>query len=201
MGKHEVGYERIEKDAYNTPPWCLEALAEHIDLAGLEIWEPAAGNGQMVEALRAAGATVHATDIHQYDGYKLDKVIDFTSGRHRAERFDAIVTNPPYGPRAKLAEKFVEFGLRHIKRDGGFLALLLPNDFDAAKTRRHLFTGCPYFAGKIVLTRRIVWFENPEKREAPKENHSWAIWSRGRSVIRGQGPVIRYAPRAEAKVR
>lgn len=196
MGKHETSFERIERDLYPTPPWCIEALAEHVDLTGLEVWEPAAGSGSMVEALKAAGATVHATDIHDY-GYRLDKVIDFTSGLHRAERFDSIVTNPPYGARAKLAERFVEVGLQHIARDGGFLALLLPIDFDAAKSRRHLFADCPSFAGKIILTRRIVWFARPGKCESPKENHGWFIWER--SVIRCRQPVVLYAPCAEAK--
>jgi hypothetical protein len=193
VGKHETGFERVEKDLYPTPPWCIEALAEHVELAGLDVWEPAAGTGSMVEALKAAGASVHATDIHQYDSYKLDRLLDFTSGMHRAERFDGIVTNPPYGPRAKLAEQFVEVGLRHIaRRHASFVALLLPNDFDSAKSRRHLFGDCAHFLGKIVLTRRIVWFANPKKREAPKENHCWALWQR--SPIRGRKPVILYAP-------
>ena len=193
MGKHETGYERVEKDLYPTPPWCIEALAEHVDLAGLEIWEPAAGSGQMAEALMAAGATVYATDIHRY-GCKLDEVTDFTNGRRPRRRFDGIITNPPYGPRAKLAEKFVEIGLRHIAGGDGFLALLLPLDFDAAKTRTRFFAGCPHFAGRIILNRRIVWFANPDKREAPKENHGWFIWSR--SAIRGRQPVTLYAPQS-----
>jgi hypothetical protein len=169
VGKHEVGFERVERDAYNTPPWCVEALAQHVELADLEIWEPAAGNGQMVGALKGAGASVHAT-----------------------------ITNPPYGLRAKLAEQFVEIGLHHIARDGGFLALLLPIDFDAAKSRRHLLGGSTYFAGKIVLTRRIVWFANPEKREAPKENHAWHVWAARSAIrwrLRKQQPIIHYAPR------
>lgn len=198
MGKHEVNYPRVEKDLYPTPSWVVEALSEHIELAGLEIWECAAGKGDMVEALKGAGASVHATDVHDY-GYRLDRILDFTSGRHRAQSFDGIVTNPPYGARAKLAEKFVEVGLRHIaRRHASFLALLLPNDFDSAKTRPHLFAGCPYFAGKIVLTRRVMWFVNPGKRKAPKENHGWFIWRR--SVIRGRQPVILYAPQISREV-
>jgi hypothetical protein len=191
VGKHEIGFARVERDLYPTPRWCIEeALAEHIDLAGLSIWEPACGDGGMVEALKAAGASVYATDIHDY-GYALDE-LDFSTGKRPKRRFDGIITNPPYGDRAKLAERFVEVGLQHIAAGDGFLALLLPVDFDAAKTRRHLFTGCPHFAGKIILTKRIIWFANPHQREAPKENHGWFIWNR--SVIRGRQPVTLYAP-------
>jgi hypothetical protein len=56
VGKHETGFARIERDFYPTPSWVVEALVEHIDLAGLRIWECAAGDGRMAEALKAAGA-------------------------------------------------------------------------------------------------------------------------------------------------
>jgi hypothetical protein len=56
------------------------------------------------------------------------------------------------------------------------------------------FAGCPHFAGKIILTRRIIWFENPDKkRERPKENTAWFLWSR--NVIRGRPPIVLYAPK------
>ena len=98
-----------------------------------------------------------------------------------------------FGNRGKLAERFIAVGLQQIT-EYGFMALLLPVDFDSAKTRARLFGDCPRFAGKIVLRRRIVWFENPDKaRENPKENTSWYLWNR--NVIRGRLPVIRYAPR------
>jgi len=40
------------------------------------------------------------------------------------------------------------------------VAMLLRTDFDHAKTRWHLFSDCPAFACKIVLTKRIRWIEN-----------------------------------------
>jgi hypothetical protein len=92
-----------------------------------------------------------------------------------------------------LAKAFIEIGL-HRMRDG-FLALLLPADFDSAKTRTSLFGSSPQFAGKIVLTRRIKWFENPTKPKAgPKENSGWFLW--GNIDLRTHpNPVIRYAPK------
>jgi predicted RNA methylase len=62
MGKHESGY------LYPTPAWVVEALAEHIGLAGKVVWECAAGTGTMTEALKAAGASrVYCTDISTHD--------------------------------------------------------------------------------------------------------------------------------------
>jgi hypothetical protein len=124
----------------------------------------------------------------------LDAVLDFVAGQHpNTARFSAIITNPPFGNRGKLAEQFIETGLRQLI-DFGFMALLLPVDFDSAKTRPRFFASCSHFAGKIILAKRIVWFANPDpKRENPKENSAWFLWSR--NVIRGRPPIIRYAPR------
>jgi hypothetical protein len=187
VGKHETGFARVERDFYPTPAWVTEALASHVDLAGMRIWECACGDGRMSRALEQAGASVYSSDIIDRGYY--DELLDFTSERQPKVAFDAITTNPPLGPRGKLAEAFIASGLRRIP-DYGFLALLLPNDFDSAKTRMQFFDDCPHFSGKIVLTKRVVWFERTDgKKEAPKENTAWFLW-RPRNR---QRPTIMYA--------
>lgn len=193
MGKHESGYDRIDKDFYPSPPWVIEALAEHVDLKGKGVWEPACGDGLMSVAIKAAGAAyVYSTDVVDRGFPGIDMLLDFVSpGQPSLIHYDAIVTNPPFGKRGKLAEAFIEAGLRRT-RDCGLLALLLPADFDAAKSRRKFFADCPYFAGKITLTKRIKWFENGTNI-SPKENHAWFLWQRTWIGDR-QIPRIRYAP-------
>jgi hypothetical protein len=185
MGKHETSYPRVNRDHYPTPAWCVDALAEHVDLAGLTIWESAADDGRLAEALRAAGAAhVHCTDIATGTDFLV---------AHGPPHFDMIATNPPYGERGALAEAFIETGLSHLVSGGRTLALLLPVDFDSAKRRARFFRDCPYFTAKIILTRRIVWFARTDgKREAPKENHGWFLWSR--SLLRCL-PATLYAPK------
>ena len=188
MGKHDLGYPRVARDFYPSPPWVIDALAAHVALTGKRTWECACGDGQMAVALEAKGAVVYATDI-EYRGY--GDVFDFVSTSPNPKHlFDGVVTNSPFGSRGKLAEKFIEVGLQRIGADG-FLALLLPNDFDSAITRRHLFADCAAFAAKIVLTERVKWFEHPGKRAEPKENTSWFIWN-PRHCGR---PTINYAGR------
>jgi hypothetical protein len=192
MGKYGNEYERPDKDLFPTPAWVTEALAEHVDLAGRTIWEPAAGTGEMAEALKAAGAKVYCSDIEQRS-YPLDERMDFTCGRKpKLRHCDGIVTNSAYGDRNKLAEAFVVTGLRHIAT-GGFLALLLFTDFDNASTRSQLFDR-PEFVGKILLRERIVWFKrNDGKREQPRENHAWYLWQRPLLRIH-RTPIVLYAP-------
>jgi hypothetical protein len=177
VGKHEVGYARVERDFYPTRErWVTEALLEYVDLTDLTAWEPAVGAGDMAEVLKDSGAAqVYCSDIKDY-GYPLDELLDFTSTQSPNVRFDAIITNPPGGSQNRTAESFVESGLRRIA-PRGFLALLLPVDFDSAVRRCRFFHDCPRFCAKIVLTRRIVWFERTDgSRAAPKENYAWYCW-------------------------
>ena len=205
MGKYDSGYARVPQEFYPTPGWVIEALAEYVELDGLQVWEPACGDGRMAEALKCAGAKVHASDIADRGYAGLDELLDFTSLRNpKLQPIDPrIITNPPYaysGERShRLAARFVEAGLHHIDRYGrGLLALLLPFGFDSITTRRHLFADCADFAAKIVLTERIVWFERADdKREDPKEHHAWFLWARPRQF---EHPIILYAPNGQAAV-
>jgi hypothetical protein len=117
----------------------------------------------MVAALVSAGFKVTASDIAS--GCDFLKCSVATT--------DAIVTNPPYA----LAQEFIEHSLKLV----GLTAILLRTDFDHAKSRKHLFVGCPHFAKKLVLTKRIRWFE--DSNGSPSFNHCWMIWDR-----KHQGP-------------
>ena len=76
---------------------------------------------------------------------------------------------------------------------GGFLALLLPVDFDSAVTRTEFFHESHLFLARIILTARPVWFERADGRKPqPKENVCWFIWAR--PVLRvPASAVVRYA--------
>jgi hypothetical protein len=188
MGKHETAYARVERDGYNSPSWVARALAEYVHLEERKVWEPAAGAGQMACALESVGARVFTSDIAPRPG--LDARFDFlTPGLPPGLRhFDGIVTNPPWGQGNRLAVAFIEAGLHRISSCGGFLALLLPADFDSARTRLHLFHDSR-FTARISLTSRPVWFERTDGvKPAPKENCCWYIWTR--QVLRSPPPPV-----------
>jgi predicted RNA methylase len=204
MGKHGAEYVRVERDLYPTPSWVIGALAEHVELRGLTVWECACGDGRMAEALRFQGcARVYATDVEDR-GAGQDEVLDFLSARvPQMERApDLIVTNPPFGQGGRLATAFIEAALSRIRQHRGLLALLLPCDFDSAKTRAPHFGNSPDFVGKIVLRERVVWFQrNDGIREAPKENSAWFLWEHSPLRVR-HPPVILYSAghRAQAEL-
>ena len=160
MSQRSSGRARQAHDLYETPEWASLVLAPHLP-EQTSIWEPACGSGKMVNAFLKSGFEVFGTDICSgVDFLTCPKLVNS----------ETIATNPPY----TYAKEFIETALRHTKDSWGIVAMLLRTDYDHAKTRSHLFAKCPVFSKKIVLTRRIVWFER--KGAAPSFNHAWFIW-------------------------
>lgn len=187
MSQRNSGYARVERDAYQTPAWVTGVLADWLvtNVVRLPwrytVWEPAAGEGQMVQELRRHQLKVRATDIEPHDDALR---FDFLAGGMLAEPFDAIITNPPY----KHADDFVRRALETTK-PLGLVAMLLKVDFDSAKTRADLFAECDHYRAKIVLTDRIQWFQHATS--SPSENHAWFIWD-WRWSQRHTGPCRTY---------
>jgi len=132
----------------------------------------------MVRELRRIGYNVLATDISEGTNF----LGTFTL---RADTVEAIITNPPYSH----AAEFIEHALALLPtRRRGLVAMLLRCDFDAAKTRQHLFGECCQFCTKLVLTKRINWFEH--RIASPSYNHAWYIWD----TKNKRPPTIAYGP-------
>lgn len=159
MSQRDSGYERKERDLYETPEWVTAALLQSGLRPTDKVWEPACGSGKMVAALGVLDSKIIGTDIFTGD--------DFLRATETLAQ--AIITNPPY----VLAQEFIEHALRLTKPDG-YVAMLLRTDYDHAKTRQHLFGGCLQFARKLVLTKRIKWFE--DSKGQPSFNHAWYVW-------------------------
>lgn len=179
MSQRESGYERKERDLYETPEWVTLALVPHIRIKpGMEVYEPAAGSGKMVAALSRAGFVVDADDIAEGRDFLECKRADHS----------AIITNPPY----VQACEFIWQAISLTRDTRGLVAMLLRTDFDHAQTRSHLFDR-EQFAKKVVLRKRIKWFE--DSKGQPSFNHAWFIWD---WQHRGP-PTLAYGPLAEGR--
>jgi hypothetical protein len=181
MNVHRVsGFKRVERDAYQTiDPWVTDALLSRFPLPR-KIWEPAAGDGHMVRVLEARGHFVSSADIVSgFDFLQAEEAPWF-------ERF-AIVTNPPFGSRGRLAEAFIWKALELTAPRNGSVAMLLPADFDHAVTRGGLF-GHRAYCMRIVLTARPKWFDGGA---TPKTNFVWHCWDH----LNIHAPTVAYAGR------
>ena len=175
MSQRESGYERKERDAYETPPWVTQCLLPHIPPRISSVWEPAAGTGQMAGVL-GAKFTVLATDIDTGRDFLAETRTDYP----------AIISNPPYS----IAAKFIGHALRLTRPSSGYVAMLLRCDYHHAKTRPHLFADCTAFARMVVLTKRIRWFE--DSKGGPSFNHAWFVWD----WTHTGAPTLAYEPRS-----
>jgi hypothetical protein len=180
-------FEREPNELYETEAWATHALIRHFTVAGVIVWEPAAGNHKMVDVLIERGAHVYASDIVHYQKQQAELFDFLRPGLTLGMQVDAIITNPPYGKGNRLAVKFAELALQ---RCDGLVALLLTAKFDSGKTRHHLFRDNPRFAAKIVLTDRIRWFEGDHDGT---EDHAWYVWAERAPI---GGPRIIYEGRS-----
>lgn len=175
MSQRNSGHARIDRDAYMTPHWVTDALIAEIGGPGQAkartVWEPAAGTGNMVERLEAAGYGVVPSDIAPPDCSNWIAA-DFLGTDLLPFAFNDIITNPPY----THAEAFVRRALDLTQPHGGRVAMLLNLDFDSAKTRWDIFGGHPAWGLKIVLLDRIMWFDPEWKEDSASGNHAWFVW-------------------------
>jgi hypothetical protein len=124
-------------DSYPTPRIPVESLllAEPDVLnTTARIWEPAAGEGNIVHVLRDNGIPVIASDIERYAGFDLHFVGDFLQQERAPSNCTTLVTNPPY----QLAAKFAEHALNLVPDVFLLLRLAFLESVDHAGLRRVL---------------------------------------------------------------
>jgi hypothetical protein len=158
------------------------------------IWECAAGAGDMTRVLERYFHHVISSDIHPL--FPQCQELDFLSYTPVALKFDAIITNPPFG---ELVTSFMERGIEHIRTNKTRLvAMLARNELDCAGVERsHLFKNCPEFSAKVVLTWRPRWIK--DSKGSPRHQYAWYIWEPAMTVIAANGPQIYYASRRDIR--
>lgn len=161
-GNSAIG--RRESDFYPTPPEVTVALLDFLHLPeNTVIWEPAAGEGDMLETIRACGyGESFGTDISEgFDFLSPDIFKRLFVG------FDWIITNPPFA----LAEEFI----RKAASLGKPFAFLVKSQFWHAKRRLSLFDEFPpsYI---LPLTWRPDFFFKDDHGGSPLMDVMWCVW-------------------------
>lgn len=156
------GSNRPSTDFYPTPPEVTEALMDFLlpYLPKTTIWEPAAGEGDMVEVLSKYG-DVLATDLSTGYDYLATPVPGGTG---------AIITNPPF----KLAEKFI---LKAV-REAPVVAMLLKTQYWHARSRYDLFQEHPP-SFVLPLTWRPNFLFKTGLGGSPTMDVAWSVWIKG----------------------
>lgn len=173
-------YARKERDYYATPAETTEAMLQQWVFTR-DVIDPCRGDDAIVDVLKRHGYAAGGFDLD--DGFDF---LDPESPPYLLHGCYDIVTNPPYGPGGRLALAFIERALAVTAPWQGKVAMLLPADFDSAKTRAHVFGQAKAFAAKLVLLNRVRWFGG----KSGSVNHAWYLWSHRRWRA---APVLEYA--------
>jgi len=158
---------RRELDFYPTPENVTVALLDFLQTLGLpegKIWEPACGNGAMVQVFEKYGYPVKATDISSGSDY-------LETGCETG--ITAIITNPPFN----RAEEFI----RKAIKEAPLVAMLLKAQYWHAAARVELFRQHPP-AFVLPLTWRPDFLEHTREkgqRGSPTMEVLWTVWIEG----------------------
>ena len=188
---------RVSLDYYATNPKDVEDILKmfyrhNISFPGNKFLEPCAGGGHIVEACKTSTympKDQQWTTIDIMDrGYPLTYREDFLL-HHFTERFDGIITNPPFQYASEFIEKCIS-----ILSDNGLLAMFLKIQFLESEDRRDLFNQYPPKFVYVLRKRTSTW--NGGKAINPENGRPWAgvitycwyVWQKGCT----SEPIIRW---------
>lgn len=157
-----TAYMRNKSDFYPTPPEVTQALLDILTLPkGTTVWEPACGEGHMVEVMTKNGLEVIGTDIQSGT--------DFLKAELPGD-VQWIITNPPFS----LAEQFIRKSAEHKVP----FAMLLKSQYWHAARRVSLFqTITPSYV--LPLTWRPDFLFKTRGSGSPLMDVIWCVWIPG----------------------
>lgn len=176
MQRRHVTVDKL--DYYPTPPWATRAfmtefLRAHQDpKAFLSVWEPAAGQGHMVNVLREFSPDVRASDVHDYgQGFEVGSFVgqglDVIAAKPQCQW---IITNPPFN----LA---VEFAERALDEATIGVALLLRSAWaEGGERYERIFKPCPpsWIVQYCERVPMVAGKYDPQAQSAT--SYSWFVW-------------------------
>lgn len=157
-----TAYKRNASDFYPTPPEATQALLDFLKLQkGTRVWEPACGEGHMVDAMKANGLECIGTDINTGTDFLAADIPEGT---------EWIITNPPFS----LAEQFIRKSAEH---NVAFAMLLKSQYWHAAKRVALFSTITPAYV--LPLTWRPDFLFKSRGKGSPLMDVIWCVWIPG----------------------
>lgn len=102
-------------ELYQTPIECVEALLSHLQLKGNETFlEPCRAGGRIYDRVNLPDSQKEWCEIAPEEHGLSAEPRDYLAADFGENRFDLIITNPPFS----LSEQFLEKSLKELKPDG-----------------------------------------------------------------------------------
>lgn len=163
MSSTNRGAKRADKDSYATPSWCTELIMDQLVIPeGSSVLEPCVGTDAIWDVLERY---FHAADM---DWCEIQKGVDFLNGLHGNQRYDFLITNPPFS----LAQEFIEKSLQIAN----CVVMLLPLGFYGSESRHEWWSQHEPTA-QFVLSKRPMFGKNKDGRwGSDSETYAWLLW-------------------------
>ena len=189
-----VNHERIKDDYYATDPGSTFALFEVEQFDETRFLEPCCGEGHISKVIkhRKPNSSIKSTDL--IDRGFGEGEIDFLTNEY-SEKFDYVITNPPY----KLAQKFIEKSLKLTNKK---VAMFLKIQFLESVGRYDLFQNTPLKTVHVFSGRQDPWSGgqqlNPKtgKKWGSTMCFAWFVWEHGYSG----NPMINWIHPGQCKI-
>jgi hypothetical protein len=183
---------RVPDDFYATPSRDVEAFLDTagLNVRGLSVFEPSAGDGAILDVCRGRGA-------ERLLGLELEerraavcraKGYDVTTADAMERTWgaaDLLLGNPPF----TMALEFAELAAAWAHRNGKPAALLLRLAFLESRKRAHFHASCP--SDIFVLSERPSF--RRDRKGTDSSAYAWFVWgplaSRRWTVIPPKEPV------------
>lgn len=188
------GGTRIVGDAYYTPAWCVHRLLERVELPGGHWLEPAAGRGDIIEAVRSVrtDCTWDAWDVNPNCVPYLDKLgvnlavrdaLEYLEVSDLSPGYSVVFTNPPYGHAQAFVEKLLTRGAPRV-------VLLLRLGFLESGTRSGFLSE--HVPDVYVLPNRPSF----TGRGTDATAYGWLVWPTAKRRLRGKLEILATTPRS-----
>lgn len=180
--------ERVSNDYYATPYESTNALLNNVKFYG-NFLEPCVGGGHIAEVIKKhyPNEPVYCMDLVDR-GYPNTLVDDFLTYDFLDQKFDNIITNPPYS----LAQEFLEKSMK-ITNEGGKVAMFLKIQFLEGVKRLEMFKKYPPKYIYVFTKRQNPWRNGNPLDEKGKPWSStmcfaWFVWKKGST----SEPIVRW---------
>lgn len=172
-------------DFFPTPPWATRALIDHvIDPISYafpmdSVWEPAAGEGHMVNVLQESFPRVRASDVHDHGkGFEIGSFVgkksldlgdiapDWIDGH---DDYDWVITNPPFNLAMEFWERARDLG------NSGCALLMRLNWLEGGARYNKIFKEDPPHV--YVFSERVAMVKGRYDPEASSATaYAWFVW-------------------------
>jgi len=163
MSATNRGSVRNERDFYATPEYAFKMMLPWLPI-DVTYWEPACGDGRLVNWLSESGREAGGTDISHGNDFLLD-----------ATQRDFLLTNPPFS----LGLEFCQHAHVHSNE---FL-FLLPLNFLGSIKRREWFISHEPSALFIITPRPSFGLNKHGKKGTDSNEYAWFFWGKRWSGI------------------